>query len=151
MALLQEEKNQGRRRTMLQHMQQLRVTLVRFRAHFRVMNLDQRRADELAALLAVAREGSFVAAAAALQRHSTIISKRISTLEQRLGVYGHSANFAPGRCRSYGLRQLPITVLARPAVRAWKPMGTHVELVRHRLRGAVTAQHLDASRHQDYR
>lgn len=50
------------------------------------MNLDQGRADELAALLAIAREGSFVAAAAALQRHSTGISKRISMLEQRLGV-----------------------------------------------------------------
>ncbi|MDM9624735.1 LysR family transcriptional regulator [Rhizobium sp. S152] len=44
------------------------------------------RADELAALLAVAREGSFVAAAAALQRHSTVISKRVAALERRLGV-----------------------------------------------------------------
>lgn len=50
------------------------------------MNLDQGRADELAALLAVAREGSFVAAAEVLQRHSTVVSKRISALEQRLGV-----------------------------------------------------------------
>jgi DNA-binding GntR family transcriptional regulator len=41
------------------------------------MNLDQGRADEHAALLAVAREGSFVAAAAALERHSTVISRRI--------------------------------------------------------------------------
>lgn len=50
------------------------------------MNLDQTRADELAALLAVAKEGSFVAAAATLQRHSTVISRRIGALEQRLGV-----------------------------------------------------------------
>ncbi|PRG77673.1 LysR family transcriptional regulator [Burkholderia multivorans] len=50
------------------------------------MNLDQGRADELAALLAVARGGSFVAAAAALGRHPTVISRRIGTLEQRLGV-----------------------------------------------------------------
>lgn len=50
------------------------------------MNLDSGRADELAALLAVAQEGSFVAAASALQKHSTVISKRISTLERRLGV-----------------------------------------------------------------
>ncbi|MBE7210818.1 MAG: LysR family transcriptional regulator [Gluconacetobacter diazotrophicus] len=50
------------------------------------MELEQRRFDELAALLAVAREGSFVAAAAALRRHSTVISKRIGALERRLGV-----------------------------------------------------------------
>ena len=50
------------------------------------MDSDRRRADELAALLAVAREGSFVAAAATLQRHSTIISKRIALMERRLGV-----------------------------------------------------------------
>ncbi|NDL65232.1 LysR family transcriptional regulator [Acerihabitans arboris] len=50
------------------------------------MNLDKRQADEFAALLAVAREGSFVAAASALQRHSTVISKRIGALERRLGT-----------------------------------------------------------------
>ena len=50
------------------------------------MDLSQSQADELAALLAVEREGSFVAAAAALRRHPTIVSKRISALERRLGV-----------------------------------------------------------------
>lgn len=43
-------------------------------------------ADELAALLAVATEGSFVAAARLLERDPTIVSKRIAALEQRLGV-----------------------------------------------------------------
>ncbi|MGF6935061.1 DNA-binding transcriptional LysR family regulator [Paraburkholderia sp. UCT70] len=86
MASLKREKNQCQRRTMLQHMQQPDVADKSFPGYSEPMNLDQGRADELAALLAVAREGSFVAAAAALQRHSTIISKRISTLEQRLGV-----------------------------------------------------------------
>lgn len=50
------------------------------------MHLEQARADELAALVAVAREGSFVAAASVLGRHPTIVSKRIAALERRLGV-----------------------------------------------------------------
>ena len=40
--------------------------------------------DELAALLALAAEGSFVAAGRALNRHPTIVSKRIAALEDRL-------------------------------------------------------------------
>lgn len=39
--------------------------------------LDSRNVDEMAALLAVAREGSFVGAGRSLQRHATIVSKRI--------------------------------------------------------------------------
>lgn len=50
------------------------------------MHLEQARTDELAALVAVAREGSFVAAASVLRRHPTIVSKRIAALERRLGV-----------------------------------------------------------------
>jgi len=50
------------------------------------MYLEEGRTDELAALLAVAQEGSFVAAAAVLRRHPTIVSKRIGALERRLGV-----------------------------------------------------------------
>lgn len=50
------------------------------------MHLEQARTDELAALVAVAREGSFVAAASVLGRHPTIVSKRIAALERRLGV-----------------------------------------------------------------
>ena len=42
--------------------------------------------DELAALLALAAEGSFVAAGRALNRHPTIVSKRIAALEDRLAV-----------------------------------------------------------------
>ncbi|MBB3398817.1 LysR family transcriptional regulator [Rhizobium sp. BK060] len=42
--------------------------------------------DELAALLAVAEQGSFIAASRVLQRHQTIVSKRIAALEHRLGV-----------------------------------------------------------------
>jgi len=47
---------------------------------------DSSRADELAALLAVARAGSFIGAGRILQRHATIISRRIAVLEARLGV-----------------------------------------------------------------
>lgn len=50
------------------------------------MDLDQGRADEYSALLAVARTGSFNAAGLALARHPTIVSKRIAALERRLGV-----------------------------------------------------------------
>jgi DNA-binding transcriptional LysR family regulator len=46
-------------------------------------DLDSRHVDELAALLAVARGGSFVEAGLSLQRHATIISKRIAALEHR--------------------------------------------------------------------
>jgi hypothetical protein len=49
-------------------------------------DLDSGRMDELAALLAVAREGTFVSAGRALQRHPTIVSRRIAALEARLGV-----------------------------------------------------------------
>ncbi|MGR9459392.1 LysR family transcriptional regulator (plasmid) [Rhizobium leguminosarum] len=42
--------------------------------------------DELAALLALWREGSFVKAGRLLGRHSTIVSKRVASLENRLGV-----------------------------------------------------------------
>jgi DNA-binding transcriptional LysR family regulator len=48
--------------------------------------LDSRRMDEIAALLAVAATHSFAAAGKALERHPTIISKRIAALESRLGV-----------------------------------------------------------------
>ncbi len=50
------------------------------------MSLENSQTDELAALLAVAKGGSFVAAGAALNRHPTIVSKRVSALERRLGV-----------------------------------------------------------------
>ena len=50
------------------------------------MEREDGRAAEQAALLAVAREGSFVAAGVALGRHPTIVSKRIAALERRLGV-----------------------------------------------------------------
>ena len=48
--------------------------------------MDSRQIDELTALLAVAHEGSFVKAGRRLHRHATIISKRIASLEARLGV-----------------------------------------------------------------
>ena len=50
------------------------------------MFMENSQTDELAALLAVAKEGSFVAAGKALNRHPTIISKRVSALERRLDV-----------------------------------------------------------------
>lgn len=47
---------------------------------------DSRQADELATLLALAEHGSFAAAGRALQRHPSVLSKRLGALEQRLGV-----------------------------------------------------------------
>ena len=51
-----------------------------------MIEFDAGRMDELAALVAVAKAGSFVAAGRALERHATIVSKRIASLERRLGV-----------------------------------------------------------------
>jgi DNA-binding transcriptional LysR family regulator len=48
--------------------------------------LDNQHSDEIAALLAVASEGSFVAAGRLLQRHPTVVSKRVAAMEKRLGV-----------------------------------------------------------------
>ncbi|MEM5458860.1 LysR family transcriptional regulator [Paraburkholderia phytofirmans] len=48
--------------------------------------LDTTHADEIAALLAVASAGSFVAAGRQLERHPTVISKRLAAMEKRLGV-----------------------------------------------------------------
>lgn len=48
--------------------------------------LDGNQVDELSALLALSKGGSFVAAGRTMNRHPTIVSKRIAALEQRLGV-----------------------------------------------------------------
>ena len=48
--------------------------------------LENRHSDEIAALLAVSDEGSFVAAGRRLQRHPSIVSKRVAAMEARLGV-----------------------------------------------------------------
>ncbi|GAB2490435.1 LysR family transcriptional regulator [Comamonas humi] len=48
--------------------------------------LDSQHADELATLLALADKGSFAAAARAMERHPTVLSKRLQALERRLGV-----------------------------------------------------------------
>lgn len=47
---------------------------------------DSRRADELATLLALHEQGSFAAAGRQLERHPTVLSKRLSSLEARLGI-----------------------------------------------------------------
>ncbi|SMF44584.1 LysR family transcriptional regulator [Pseudogulbenkiania subflava] len=47
---------------------------------------DNAHSDEIAALLAVASEGSFVAAGRLLQRHPTVVSKRVAVMEARLGI-----------------------------------------------------------------
>ncbi|RKE38902.1 DNA-binding transcriptional LysR family regulator [Paraburkholderia sp. BL23I1N1] len=47
---------------------------------------DNRHSDEIAAFLAVAKQGSFVAAGQLLNRHPTVLSKRIAAMEARLGV-----------------------------------------------------------------
>jgi len=48
--------------------------------------LDNPHSDEIAAFLAVAAQGSFVAAGRMLERHPTVISKRVAAMEKRLGV-----------------------------------------------------------------
>ena len=48
--------------------------------------LNSHHNDEIAAFLAVASQGSFVAAGKLLHRHPTVISKRIAAMEKRLGV-----------------------------------------------------------------
>jgi len=48
--------------------------------------LSNPHSDEIAAFLAVAAQGSFVAAGRLLQRHPTIVSKRLAAMEKRLGV-----------------------------------------------------------------
>lgn len=48
--------------------------------------LDNAHSDEIAAFLAVAAQGSFVAAGRFLERHPTVISKRVAAMEKRLGV-----------------------------------------------------------------
>lgn len=47
---------------------------------------DSQHADELATLLALSDAGSFAAAGRALQRHPSVLSKRLNALERRLGV-----------------------------------------------------------------
>lgn len=48
--------------------------------------LESRHIEEITALLAVAEAGSFVAAGRSLQRHPTVISKRLAAMERRLGI-----------------------------------------------------------------
>jgi DNA-binding transcriptional LysR family regulator len=48
--------------------------------------LDNRHSDEISAFLAVAGQGSFVAAGRQLERHPTVVSKRLAAMEKRLGV-----------------------------------------------------------------
>src|SRR5262245_23420239 len=47
---------------------------------------DRHRLDEIAALLAVADHGGFARAAQRLGRDASVISRRVTALEQRLGV-----------------------------------------------------------------
>lgn len=47
---------------------------------------ESRKSDELSAILALADHHTFSAAAKALERHPSVLSKRISSLEMRLGV-----------------------------------------------------------------
>ncbi|MFK0087993.1 LysR family transcriptional regulator [Pseudomonas sp. NPDC090755] len=47
---------------------------------------DSRQADELATLLALFAHGSFAAAGRQLQRHPSVLSKRLGAMEQRLGI-----------------------------------------------------------------
>ncbi len=48
--------------------------------------LESQHSDEITALMAVAAEGSFVAAGRRLQRDPSVISKRVAAMEARLGI-----------------------------------------------------------------
>lgn len=48
--------------------------------------LDSQHADELATLLALSDQGSFAAAGRALNRHPSVLSRRLGALERRLGI-----------------------------------------------------------------
>ncbi|MCF3193218.1 MULTISPECIES: LysR family transcriptional regulator [Pseudomonas] len=48
--------------------------------------LNNHHSDEIAAFLAIASQGSFVGAGRQLQRHPTVVSKRLAAMEKRLGV-----------------------------------------------------------------
>ncbi len=48
--------------------------------------LDSQHADELATLLALHAQGSFAAAGRVMNRHPSVLSKRLGALESRLGV-----------------------------------------------------------------
>ena len=50
------------------------------------LSFSSPQSDEFAAFVAIVRAGSFSAAARKLQRHPSIISKRMASLEERLGV-----------------------------------------------------------------
>ncbi|WP_234815098.1 LysR family transcriptional regulator [Noviherbaspirillum denitrificans] len=57
------------------------------RGFYLLMNpFDSKYSDQIAAILALHEGGSFIAAGKLLQRHPTVVSKRISELETRLGV-----------------------------------------------------------------
>ncbi|VVO53615.1 HTH-type transcriptional regulator DmlR [Pseudomonas fluorescens] len=47
---------------------------------------DSRQADELTTLLALSEHGSFAAAGRMLQRHPSVLSKRLGAMELRLGI-----------------------------------------------------------------
>jgi DNA-binding transcriptional LysR family regulator len=47
--------------------------------------LDNRHSDEISAFLAVAGQGSFVAAGRQLERHPTVVSKRLAAMENAWG------------------------------------------------------------------
>lgn len=53
---------------------------------FAKMQINANQLDELAALMTLDEVGSFVGAGRALERHPSVISKRIAALEVRLGV-----------------------------------------------------------------
>ena len=61
--------------------------------------------DQISALLTLHEKGSFISAGKALQRHHTIISKRLAELETRLGV--RLVERTPGVC---GLLKLALSM-----------------------------------------
>lgn len=64
----------------------LHYTAASSAAIFIEMQVNANQLDELAALMTLEEVGSFVGAGRALERHPSVISKRIAALEVRLGV-----------------------------------------------------------------
>lgn len=87
------------------------------------MNLDvlsNPHSDEIAAFLAVAAQGSFVAAGRLLQRHPTIVSKRLAAMEKRLGVrliHRRILCASPAYIEAHGMPQTPQDLLQHNCLR----------------------------------
>ena len=104
--------------TIFQHIGSIQAMIIESDHFFSLMiPFDSNQANQIAALLAVFDEGSFTAAAKFLQRHPTILSKRITELEARLGIRLLGRNTRTIRFTEAGLLYVKRMQAARDAIR----------------------------------